>query len=193
MSALISYVGIGLLLLILLVLWVQRSGRSVAGAPELPEAREALTSLQLNLPPRELVERIFAVQDWDFVSSQTLPPIRRVFLQGRRAVALSWLARTRKQAARLMNFHVRAVRRNANLSPAVEIRLAINYLLFLLVCQVLLGFIWVGGPFRARRMVGYTLGAAEQLWLISGQLLARVDPARLGKIKTDWSQRSGAV
>lgn len=192
MNQLVLFLATGMLLLALLLFWALRATESATGSKALSDAQETLTALELELPPRALVERIFSPQDWDFVSSQTAVQIRITFLQERRTIALSWLRQTRRQAARLMDFHRRAVRWNTNLSPAIEIKLAANYVLFLLVCEILLGLIWLRGPFYARRMVGYAMGMAEQLWFISGQLLAGLDPARLSRIKAVWTKRSVA-
>ena len=192
MSQLLPFLAIALLLLTLLLLLAQRSTRAAASRREPSVAREALAALQLELPPRDLVERIFAWQDWDFVSNQTGVQIRHIFLQERTAIALSWLRQTRKQAGRLMDFHLSAVRRNINLSPAIEIKLGANYVLFLLVCRFLHGLIWLRGPFRARRLVGYAAGVAEQLWSISAQWLSSLDPARRGMIERDWTHKSAA-
>jgi hypothetical protein len=192
MNQLVLFLATGMLLLALLLFWALRARESVTGARALLDPRETLTALELELPPRVLVERIFSPQDWEFVSRQTPVPIRITFLQERRTIALSWLRQTRKQAARLMDFHRRAVRWNTNLSPAIEIKLAANYILFLLVCEILLGLIWLRGPFHARRMIGYAIGIAERLWFISGQLLAGLDPARLSRIKAVWTKRSVA-
>jgi hypothetical protein len=91
-----------------------------------------------------------------------------------------------------MDFHRRAVRWNTNLSQVIEIKLVAKYVLFLLVCAILVGLIWLRGPFYGRRMVGYAIGIAEQLWFLSGQLLAGLDPVRLGRIKAVWTKRSVA-
>jgi len=37
-----------------------------------------------------------------------------------------------------------------------------------------------------------TAGVAEQLWSICAQLLASLDPARLGRIERDWTHKSAA-
>ena len=190
MSDLLIFVAIGLAFLVLLLLWVQRSAEAVADRREFGEAQEALTTLHLELPARALADRIFAAQDWDFVSSQAPPRIQRIFLQERRAVALSWLRETRVRIRRLMDFHVRAVRRNIALRPAVEIKLAISYVLFLLICKILLGLIWLRGPFGARRMVGYAVDAADNLSFMFGGVLASLDPARLDRVAADWKRRS---
>ena len=192
MNQLLLFLPIAILFLALLLFWAFRTTRSPVGSSALSEAREALADLELELPPRALAERIFATQDWDFVSRQTPVEIQRTFLQERRAVGLSWLRQTRKQAARLMDFHRRAVRRNIDLNPAVEIKLAANYVVFVVVYEMLVGLIWLGGPFYARKMVGYVTGLAERLWSTSGELLAGLDPARLSKIMAVWMKRSGA-
>lgn len=192
MSELVIFVAIGLALLVLLLLWVQRSVGSAGSARELAGARDALADLQLDLPPQALVERIFSSQDSDFVSRHALPPVQRIFLQERKVVALAWLRHTRKKVEQIMDFHRRTVRRHISLSPAFEVKLAINYMLFLLMCGILLCLIWLSGPFRVWRMVGYAAAVAEQLSLILGRLLAGLDSALFGKIKIDWTYRSAA-
>lgn len=168
MTYLVSFLTIGLLLLIVLILWIRRATVPSRGG-DLAEGSQDLTALQLELPPRTLVERIFAPEDWEFVSRQTPPQIQRMFLQERRAIALSWLRLTRRQAASLVDSHLRVVRQNVNLRPAVEIRLAFRYVLFLLESEVLGVLIWLGGPFYSRKMVGYAVSMAHQLSYISGQ------------------------
>jgi len=191
MSELLIFVVVGLVL-VLLLLWVQRSAEITARKKELPETRETLSTLQLQLPSRALVDRIFALADWDFVSSQAPARLQRAFLQERRAVALLWVRQTRMKVGRLMDFHLRAVRRNVALSPAVEIMLAIHYILFLLISELLLGLIWLRGPFCARKMVGYAASVGEDLAFTFGSLLARLDPVHLGRMKADWLRRSAA-
>ncbi len=190
MSQLLLFLAIAILFLALLLFWSLRTGRSAASGRSVMEAQEVLAALELELSPRALAERIFSTQDWDFVSSQTPTEIRGAFLLERRKVALSWLRHTRKQAARLMNFHRRAVRGNINISPIVEIKLAANYLVFLVIYAVLAGLISMGGPIRARRLAGSVTGQAEQLWSVSRELLTNLDAARLGKIKAVWAKRS---
>ncbi len=184
MSYLVSFLSIALLLLILLIFWVQRAIASSRGG-ELPEVERDLTALQFELPPRTLVERIFAPQDWEFVSRQAPPQIQRMFLKERRAIALLWLRQTRRQAACLVDFHLRVIRRNVNLRPAVEIRLAFQYVLFLLESEVLGVLIWLVGPFHSRRMVDYAAGVAQQLGYISGRVLNSMNAARIGGVKTN--------
>jgi len=190
MSSLVYFLGIGLMLLILLILWIQLAASSRGG--KLSEADRDLTALQLELPPRTLVERIFAPEDWEFVSRQTPLRVQRIFLEERRAIALSWLRQTRREAARLLDFHLRVVRRNVNLRPAVEIKLALRYVLFLLVCNVLGVLIWLGGPFYSRKMVGYAVGVAQRLSYISGELLESMNAAQVGMLNTDSTGQKDA-
>lgn len=188
MTELIISLAAGLALLILLLVWAQRSAIA-AGKKELSEAQETLTDLQLEPPPRALRDRIFDWQDWQYVSRRAPLGVQQLFLQERKAVALLWLRQTRRQTRRLIDFHRRAVRRNINLSPAVEVRLAARYMLFLLAFWILLALIWVRGPFSARRMVGYAAGLAEQLSLLTGGLLVGLDHVRLGRITQEWAQQ----
>ena len=192
MSELIIFLVVGLALVVVLLICVRRGVETAASRREFPEARKALLALQLELPPRDLMDRIFASQDWDFVLSLSLPRIQRIFLRERKTVALSWLRHTRMKARRLMDFHLKAVRRNIAVSRAVEFELAINYILFLVICRILLGLIWLHGPFGTRRLVGYAASMGEHLALTFGSLLARLDPVYLDRLRADWLQRSAA-
>ena len=192
MNPLLLFLPVAILFLAFLLFWALRTKRSAVSSSSLAETWEALAVLELEIPPRALAERIFSTRDWDLISSQTSVGMQREFLQERRVVALSWLRQTRKRATRLMDFHRRAVRRNINLDPAVEIKLAANYVVFVFVYEMLVGLIWLGGPFHARTMADYAIGVAERLWSISGQLLANLDAAQLGRIKASWSDKSAA-
>jgi len=191
MNQLLIFLPIALLLLAILLVWALRTRGPAADNKTSPDAREALTSLeQLELPSQAVVERVFATQDWDYISSQTSPRIQRMFLRERRTIALSWLRQMRKQAAHLVDLHLRVVRRNVNLRPATEIGLAFRYVLFLLQSEVLAVLIWLVGPFRSRRMVDYAVGVAQQLGYISGRVLDNMNAARVGGVKASWPDRT---
>lgn len=190
MNQLLVFLPIAILFLVILFYCTLRTRKPAIGPRALSDAQETLSILELELPPRALAEKIFSTQDWDFVSHQTSLQVQRAFLDERGAIALFWLRRTRRQAARLMRFYRRAVRGNINLSPAIEIRIAANYILFLLVYQILLGLIWLGGPLYARKMARYAIGVAEQLWVLSEQFLAGVDPALISRVNAAWTDKS---
>ena len=192
MNPLLVFLPIAFLLLAVLFVWALRTRGSATGRKAFSGAQEALNGFELELPPRVLVERIFATEDLDFISRQTPPQIQRMFLRERRAIALSWLRETRRQAARLVDFHLRVVRRNVNLRPAAEIGLAFRYVLFLLESGVLGLLIQLGGPFHSRRMVGYAVGVAQQLGYISGQVLDCMSAARIGGAKANWTNGRAA-
>src|ERR1019366_970114 len=105
MSELLFFLAIGLGFLLMLLLWVRRSAGAGVDRAGFSEVQELLTMVQLELPPRAWGERIFASQDWDFISTSTPPGIQRIFLQERKALALSWLRQTRSKVGQLMNFH----------------------------------------------------------------------------------------
>jgi len=184
MTYLVFFLTIGLLLFILLVLWLRR-GSTLARGGEPSGAVQDLNELELELPPQTLVERLFALQDWEYVSRQAPPQIRRLFLRERRSIALSWLRDTRGQAVHLVGFYLRVVRRNASLKPGVELRLAFRYALFLLESGALSLWIRLGGTFYSRKMVGYAVSVSQQLSYILGQVLGSMNTARIGRMGTD--------
>jgi len=184
MNEFLCFLFVGLGFLILLLVWLLRSAGSSIDGAVVSEARAALTTIHVELPPRALVERIFDPQDWQFVSMLTPPQVQGIFLRERKALALSWLRQTRKQTGMLMAFHRKAVRTNVDLSPAFELRLAYGYFLFLASYGVLCGLIWLWGPFCARGIVGYVVNISEQLSFLSGRALIGMDPLRINKIRS---------
>jgi hypothetical protein len=184
MSHVIVFVLIGIAFIALLLLWALR----IRSSSDRGGADSRILSIEsLPRPPRELVDLIFAERDWDFVSNEAGSDVQKAFLWERRSVALSWLRQTRSQAGRLMRFHRRAVRRNVGLKAGVEMRLAANYLTLLLLCGILQALIRVRDPFRARRMAGYAVGVASELWVVSEPLLGGLNPARRNKIYAAWT------
>jgi len=187
MSHLIAFLLFGVLFIALLLLWALRA-RKFAGRGEVDSG--ALLMEGLLRPSPGLAERIFDDQDWRFVSSQTGPDIQKTFLRERRNIALSWLRQTRSQAGQLMRFHRSAVRHHVELKTSLEMKLAANYLAFLMLCGILQALIRMRGPFRAQKMAGHALGVANRLWAISEQLLAGLNAARGHKIHAAWTGKS---
>jgi hypothetical protein len=140
----------------------------------------------LELPSHALGERIFASQDWDFISANASREIQRTFLHERKSLAMSWLRQTRTNVGRVMEFHRKAVRGCVRLNPSLELRLALNYIVFLLTYEVLCALILLRGPFWVRELVRYTNGIADQMSYLSGHILVGMDPTVLGRIKSRW-------
>jgi len=177
MSQLLPYFGLGVLFLLVLSLWIRQSFVTRAGRAELLMPRQHRSGVGRAAPHRELGERIFGPEDWDFVSRDTPSEIRRMFQRERTVLALSWLRRTRLQVSQVMRAHVAVAQQSDDLRLATEIRLALSYFLFLILCNSLIGWVWFQGPVRTRKIVGQTLQWAAQLRGAFEQLMASVDPA----------------
>src|SRR5260370_16287360 len=106
MSPLLPYLGLGLLFLALLGLWVRQSFVTRAGRTELLMPRHHRSGVGSDAPHRDLGERIFGPQDWDFVSRETPPETQRMFQRERTLLALAWLRPTRMQTSQVMRAHV---------------------------------------------------------------------------------------
>ncbi len=119
----------------------------------------------------ELSARIFDPEDADFVASETSRGDARQFRQERTALALDWLRAVRGQVNQSIRAHVRAVRGNAGLRPADEVRLGFEFLLFQLASGILHLVIWACGPPRAAKLVGYSLELAGQLRKVTEDVL----------------------
>lgn len=176
------FVIIGLLLLAMLAHWVQRSrSRDVRDQAESLEAQDILVCLQFPARTKPFVERIFSEQDWAFISRETNRAVQRLFETQRRRLAMVWLRQTRNQVVQLMTSYRAAVRQTSDVSAAVELRVALDYVLFLLAYYVLLVSVWLRGPLQTRKVAGYVLGAASHLCLSLGRLLLTVTPAHVSE------------
>ncbi|HTX14017.1 MAG TPA: hypothetical protein VMD77_01895 [Candidatus Baltobacteraceae bacterium] len=181
MIQLLFFLLIGVALLSSLFFLVRRgSPRAEGDSRVLVDARKALDALQGGLLPEELVRRIFAKEDLDYVLSLKAPKtVRDLFIAERKKIALSWIAQVRTQISSLKSFHVGAARSHAKLGLRTEIQLACNFTTLLLACRALSMAIYVGGPYVAPSMVGATASAAAKICTISEQSLAFLNPVQL--------------
>lgn len=179
MIQLILFLLIGALLFLSLIFVVWRSPRAEDGSAALVEARQALVALQTGLLPIELIGRIFAREDLQYVRSQAPARVCAVFLDERKILALAWAALVRKQVLNLMRFHLGSARFYARLSFRTELTLAVQFGALLLACRALQMVLYVGGPYAAPRIVGATVATAAQVCSISEQSLAFLNSAQL--------------
>ena len=186
MSQSLPYLFLGLLLLAVLGWWVWDAivHRSTA---ELLTPRHLL-GLRSVGSRRDVGERIFGPQDWDFVLRETPSKIQRMFQCERTVLALAWLRRTRIRTSQVMHAHVAVARQMEDLQIVMEIKLALSYLLFLILCNSLIGWVWLRGPVRTRKIVGQTLQWVAWQRAAFGRLMAVVDPANHKALETDFNQ-----
>lgn len=182
MIQLILFLSIGALLFLSLIFLVWRSPRAEDSSAALVEARQALVALQTGLLPMELIGRIFAREDLEYVRSQATGQVCKVFLSERKSVALAWAAQVRKQVLNLMRFHLGSARFYARLSFRTELALAVQFAGLLLACRALQMVLYVGGPYAAPRIVGATAATAVQVCRISERSLAFLNSTGLGAL-----------
>lgn len=178
---------VGLALAVSLYFFARRSKPSAEGsAQQLREARQTLDSLQFGLLPNDLVERIFAREDLEYVLSAARPEVQSLFLADRKNIALAWVGRVHSAVLNLMRFHRGHARLHARLSFSTEIRLALNFAGLLTACRLLQITFYLRGPYAAPGMVRTAAAAAGRVCSISEDSLAflnvkRVDPLESGE------------
>ncbi|MCI0627694.1 MAG: hypothetical protein L0387_39595 [Acidobacteria bacterium] len=176
MTAAISFVAIGSLLLIVLFLFLRFSSASPATTKGASDAHESLNALQSELLPDWFVGRLFSEEDWKFAHGQAADT-GSLFDRQRKTVALSWLKQTQEHVARLMDFHLRTARQRPDLKPSAEIKITLEYVQFQLLCKLLAGMIRMAGPMRVRTVAGHAVNIATHLGTISERSLADLDDA----------------
>lgn len=190
MSQLLPYFGVAFVLLVVSALWARqllltRKSRIEVIAPRKHQATGGRTASD-----GDLSQRIFGAEDWDFVSRSMPAEIQQMFLRERAALAISWLGRIRRHVSLAMRAHVAAVQQIEDLQLAPELKLALSYLSFLILCEFLIGWIWLRGPMRTRETVGHTLRTVMWLRGSIAQLMAKVDPANCETLRANFGYRA---
>jgi hypothetical protein len=168
---LIFFFAIGLGLFVALYFLIRPAASSQGSADELRSARQALNALQTGLLSGEVVQRIFAREDFEYVSGGPIG-IRNLFLAERRRLALFWVAQMREQILNLRKFHLGSARFHAGLKMRTEIRLAAEFLFLLSTCRMLWLALYFGGVYAAPAMAERATAMAERVCAISGRSLS---------------------
>lgn len=176
MIQLILFLGVAILLLFSLFFLARRPPQTNGDAEALLEARLALSSLQGELLPQEIVARIFAKDDLDYVTSFTSNRVRKLFLEERERIALSWVKYVRRKIVSLRNFHLSSARYYARLSMRSELTLAVEFATLLFACGGLELALRLRGPFGAQRIVETTTAAAARVCEITERSLGLMEP-----------------
>jgi len=179
MSGATPFLVAGLLLIILLIFSLLRGGKAGSALSEPAEDGTPHDALLKEPLLQELEARLFGSQDYDYMAKQGPAELRRLFLNERSELALSWVQCVRAHANKLIRVHRIAARRSSQLAPMVEVRVAVNYLLFEMLCQLVALVIWVRGPADLGRLIGYVDGFSGQL----SEVVMRFSAAGLGREK----------
>jgi len=159
MTEVLVFLGAGAALFLLLALWSRREDGELE--PEGP----------IGPPDPSVMRRILAQQDMAYIASLRLPRIQRFFVRERSRLALAWLRASRDEGRRLLQRHAEAVRRQRDIRPMTEIRIAWLFASFLLASLTAAGLVRLCGPFRVpalRRSVEHLLGSLDSLGRMAG-------------------------
>ena len=162
------------------------------GAEQTSGSPAIFQALALNLPSRELADRIFDRSDLDFVL-QEAPSLRNAFLQERTYVAILWLKDTRDCMGRIFRFYRTAVRSNADLEFWTELRIARDYFTLVLMASSLQILIYLLGPFLIRGMVTQMFAITDRVSRGLGRTLGAMDQSSLVRIRDDWARQATPV
>jgi hypothetical protein len=185
---------VGFALLIILYFFVRGGKVSAEGsAQQLREARQTLDSLQFGLLPGDLVHRIFATEDLEYVRQAAPPRIQALFLAERKDLSLAWVRRVRKAIVELIRFHRGHARLYSRLSLSTEVLLAVNFARLLMVCRLLEIALYLRGPYAAPGMVRTVATAAGRVCTISEKSLVFLNTSEINRLKNDPSHHGASV
>ncbi|OFV95337.1 MAG: hypothetical protein A3F68_12330 [Acidobacteria bacterium RIFCSPLOWO2_12_FULL_54_10] len=133
--------------------------------------KSASWSGSIKLPSRLIRERISSREDFQFVGVEA-PEFRSQFLRDRKILMLICLQQMRAVAIESFRIHRTAVSLQVSMKPAVELRLAGDYLTFLLLWELARSLVWISNPVAAQSLTARVYTAAEELSDAAKQLIA---------------------
>lgn len=164
MIQLVVSIFLGLALISLLSLfWLRTRTYAEGSADALFNAQSALDALKLGTMPGALINRVFAPNDFHFISSSTSPAVQSAFIQERKRLALLWVQQVRTQVLGLRRFHFAHSRFYSRLSFRTELGLAFAFSFLLAECRLLQALILFRGPYPFPKMLGRTVSAAWRI------------------------------
>lgn len=172
MTQTILFLVIGVVLFASLLLLARRGSRPEGGAEALVAASQALKQLQTSLLPPEMVDRLMAAEDFDFVAFAAPGLVNSLFRSQRKKIVLTWINQVRQQIKSLRRFHLGAARFYVRPSFWSEVSLAIDFASLLIACRALQLLVSIGGPLAAPRMAGATAAAGLRICAVSEHALA---------------------
>jgi hypothetical protein len=181
MIGLTLFLLVGALLLFSLFFLTRRPKPLAAGGKLAQDAVDgaelAISALQSGLLPAETLARLFAPQDYDYACSAGRE-IRRLFLDERQRLVLSWIGQVHKQIASLRRFHLGTARYHARLKLSEELRLAADFATLAVACRSLQLLVFMCGPCAAPRITAATAQAAGRVCAALAASLDILRPAR---------------
>jgi hypothetical protein len=161
----LALLAIGFVLIVLLgyIFRSSESAPAVDSSDLLAAKRAPAVCLPSEERGKELLDRIFGSEDWEFVLSRAPKEVQRLFLRERKEIAFCWLAEIRSRAKAAMQFHIAQARTSENLQALLEIRLLSDYFLIHAKCGFVAAVLLLRGPIALRKMVKQADGISNQL------------------------------
>jgi hypothetical protein len=179
----ILFLLIGGLLFGSLYFLARRGGRPEGGTEVLLEARTALKILRVGLLPPEIVGRIVAKEDRDYVITEVPERFRVLFFDERKRIALLWVEQVRQQIISLSHFHRHSARFYGQLDPGTEMRLAAEFAALLLACRIVQCALYLTGPYAVPNFIQTVAAGAGRLCVHSEKYLDVLSPLQEGVIR----------
>ena len=167
MSGTVALLAVGLLLIGLLAVLLRRTEPSADDCFSPSEDCSFPPSLKFADRRKDILDRIFGHEDWEFVLNHGAKEIRRLFLIERKKTALYWLSEIRSLSNATMRFHVYRARKSEKLQPIQEFKLAAKFFAIRAKCGFIAVMLMLRGPVALRSMVGRASRLSEQFkaWL----------------------------
>lgn len=183
----------GLVLFAFLYALVRRSRTAEGSAQQVLKARQALSGLQAGLLPAQVLERIFAKEDYEYVVNAGDAALTRMFVAERKTIALSWVREIRQRIVSLQEFHQGSARLYSRLSLRAEMRLAFDFFTLLCACRALQVALHLRGPYAAPHMVGRVASVAASVCATSEEAMGFLSSMKIDRLAADSARNMTAL
>lgn len=193
MIQVVLFLLVGLGLFAFLYALIRRSRTAEGSAQQVLKARQALSVLQAGLLPAQVLERIFAKDDYDYVVSAGDAALTRMFVAERKAIALSWVREIRQRIVSLQEFHRGSARLYSRLSLRTEMRLAFDFFILWCACRALEMSLHLRGPYAAPQMVGRVARVAGSVCATSEEAMSFLSTMKIERLAADSGRNLTAL
>ncbi len=106
--------------------------------------------------PPAVVRRLFAPDDWNFVTREGSRDLNHLYSAERKRVAAHWVRNTSLEISQVMRQHLQQAGRSANLKVADELKLFSQFAMLRVMCGLLLVVLRFAQPHLLTGLAAYT-------------------------------------
>ena len=184
---------LGSIFLAALLVWAIRREPEERAADSANETTAFFSAFSIRLPSREITNKIFGDEDFEFIQSAASPRVEREYLAARRKLSLLWLGEVRRAVEGLFRLYRTIVRHHVELTPTVELGVLLVFLRFELFAAVFAVLLHLTSPSQTVRLTRSAERQTKKLIALLAFPLGECDTATLERMEVKWRQQQAGI